>query len=159
MNKYAPLDLPQPLSAMPQDYLKVLPRFNGEDENTAQRHIETFYAFAKNLNVEQLDVVLRLFVQSLDGEAINWFKALPNASITTQEELENSFTQKWGEQRDHEYFFIKFNAIRNKPEEDISKFIKRFNMQYNNLPVEIKPPQVATCVVFVGALSSNLALS
>ena len=71
------------MSAMPQDFLKHLPRFNGEDENTAQRHIETFYAFAENLNVEQLDVVLRLFIQSLDGEARKWCKALPNASITT----------------------------------------------------------------------------
>lgn len=33
-NKYSPLDLPQPLSAMPHDYLNILPRFNGEDENT-----------------------------------------------------------------------------------------------------------------------------
>jgi len=35
LNKYAPLDLPQPLSTMPQDYLKLLPRFNGEDEDIA----------------------------------------------------------------------------------------------------------------------------
>jgi len=83
LNKYAPLNLPQPLSAMPQDYLNSFPRFNGEDENTSQRHIETFCDFAKNLNVEQQDGVLRLFVKSLDGEARKWFKALPNASITT----------------------------------------------------------------------------
>lgn len=103
LNKYAPLDLPQLLSVMPQDYLNLLPRFNGEDENTEQRHNEAFCSFAENLNVEQLDVVLRHFVQSLDGEARKWFKALPNASITTWEELENSFTQKWGEKRNHEY--------------------------------------------------------
>ena len=99
LNKYDPLDLPQPLSAMPYDYLKIFPRSNGEDENTAQRHIETFCAFAENLNVEQLDVVMRFFVQCLDGEARKWFKDLPNSSITTWEELENFFTQKWGEKR------------------------------------------------------------
>lgn len=60
---------------------------------TTQRHIETFFAFTKNLNVEQLDVIMRPFVQSLDGEAKKWFKGLPNASITTWEELENAFTQ------------------------------------------------------------------
>lgn len=85
LNKYAPLNLPYPLSVIPQDYLKNMPRFNGEDDNMAQRHIETFSAFAKNLNMEQLDVVIRIFVQSLDGEARNYFKALPNASITTLE--------------------------------------------------------------------------
>jgi len=33
LNKYATLDLPQPLSDMTQEYLKLLPRFNGEDDN------------------------------------------------------------------------------------------------------------------------------
>ena len=69
LNKYAPLALPQVLNDMPQDYLKILPTFDGENEIDAQKHIETFYSFAENLNVEHLDVVLRLFVQSLDGEA------------------------------------------------------------------------------------------
>jgi hypothetical protein len=59
---------------MPQDYLKQWPRFNGEDDNTTQSHIETFSSFAEILNVEQMDIIMRLFVQSLDGEAIKWFK-------------------------------------------------------------------------------------
>ena len=42
MNKYAPLALPQVLNDMPQDYLKILPRFNGENEIYAQKHLETF---------------------------------------------------------------------------------------------------------------------
>lgn len=159
LNKYSPLDLPQTLSVMPQDYLKFFPRFNGEDENTAQRHIETFCAFVENLNVEQLDVVLRLFVQSLNGEARKWFRSLTNASITTWEELEKSFTQKWDEKRNHENILTKFNAIRKKPEEDISELIKRFNKQYNNLPCEIKPPQVVARVVFVGAFECDFCFT
>ena len=59
MNKYAPLALPQVLNYMPQDYLKILPRFNGENEIDAQKHLETFCSFAENLNLEHLDVVLR----------------------------------------------------------------------------------------------------
>jgi len=104
-------------------------------------------------------VVLRLFVQSLDGEAKKWFRALPNASITTWEELENSFTQNWGAKRNHEYVLTEFNGIRKKPEKDISEFIKRFNKQYNNLPNEINPPQVASRVVFVGAFESNFGFT
>ena len=37
LNEYSPVDLPQPISAMTQDYLNIFPRFNGEDENTTQR--------------------------------------------------------------------------------------------------------------------------
>ena len=54
---------------MPQDYLKLFPRFTGEADISTQRNIEIFYAFVENLNIEHVDVVMRLFVQSLDGEA------------------------------------------------------------------------------------------
>lgn len=51
LNKYAPLGLPQVLNDMPQDYLKILPRFNGENEIDVQKHLETFFSFAENVNV------------------------------------------------------------------------------------------------------------
>ena len=152
LNKYVPPNLPQPLSEMPQDYLKSLPRFNGEGDNMAQSHIETFNAFTKNINMEQLDVVMRLFVQSLDGEARKLFKSLPDASITTWEQFEKYFTQKSGERRNHEYLLTEFNAIRKKPKEDTTKFIKIFNKQFHNLLADIKTPLAATCVVFFGSL-------
>jgi len=98
-----------------------------------------FWNFTENINVEHLDVVLLLFVQSLDGEARKWFKGLPNNSIPTWEEMEHQFTQRWGEKRDHGYSLIEFNAIKKKSYESVVEFIKRFNKLYNDLPVEIKP--------------------
>lgn len=79
---------------MPQDYHMRPSRFIGEDDNSSQKHIEVFCAFAENLNEEHLDVFLRLFVQYLDGEARKWFKTLPNASMNTWEELEKYFIQE-----------------------------------------------------------------
>ena len=104
---------------MPQDYLKILPRFNGENEIEDQNHLEVFCSFAENFNVEHLDVVLRMFVQSLDGEARKWFKTLGNRSITTWEEMENYFLRKWGEKKYHGYYLTEFNAIRKKHNEGV----------------------------------------
>ena len=42
MNRYAPLNFLQPLHDMPQEYLKLLPRFTGEDEITAEQHLPLF---------------------------------------------------------------------------------------------------------------------
>ena len=83
---------------------------------------------------------MRLFVQSLDGEARKWFKGLQNGSISNWEELENRFTQRWGEKRDHGYSLTEFNAIKRKPNENIFEFVKIFNKLYNSLPIEMKPP-------------------
>ena len=69
------------MNAMPQEYLKLLPHFTGEDEETVEKHLPLFFSFAENLNVEHLDVIMRLFGQSLYVEAIKWFEGLPNGSI------------------------------------------------------------------------------
>ena len=83
---------------------------------------------------------MRLFVQSLSGEARKWFKGLPNDSMKDGEELETQFTQRWGEKRDYGYSLIEFNEIKRKHNENISEFVKIFNKLYNSLPIEMKPP-------------------
>ena len=114
LKKYSTLALPQPLNDIPQDSLERLPRFSKEYNNFAQRHIETLCAFTENVNVEHLDVVLRLFVQSLDGEARKWFKSLADHIVHTWEEMENFFTLKWGENRGHGYVLADFNALKKR---------------------------------------------
>ena len=123
LKKYAPLALPQILNDMPQDYLKLLPRFTREANTSAQRHIENFYAFAKNVNVEHLDVMLRLFAQSFDGEARKLFKYLADYTATW-EEMENFFTLKLEEKRDHGYVVTEFNALKKRHNEDVTEFIR-----------------------------------
>jgi hypothetical protein len=67
--RYAPLNLPQVMHSFPpNDYMKYFPRFNGEGEVTAEEHLNSFYSFADNFNVEHADVWMGLFVQSLDRE-------------------------------------------------------------------------------------------
>ena len=92
-NRYAQINRPQPMNAMPKEYLILLPHFTGEDDVIYKQHLPLFSTFAENLNVEHLDVVMRLFVQSLSGEARKWFKGLPNDSINDRDALETQFTQ------------------------------------------------------------------
>ena len=68
VSRYVPLNFPNPLSAMPTgDYLKYMPEFTEEGYFTVGEHLEEFYSYAENINIEQEDVWTRVFVQSLDG--------------------------------------------------------------------------------------------
>ena len=68
VGRYAPLNFPNPLSAMPtRDYLKYMPKFTGEGDFIAEEHLEAFYSYGENINIEQEDVWTRVFVQILDG--------------------------------------------------------------------------------------------
>ena len=90
IERYAPLVLPQNLNSFPAgDYKKYLPKYDGEGEVIAEQHLIAFYSFADNHHVENQDVWMRLFVQSLYGETRKWFRGLPANSITIIEVLDD----------------------------------------------------------------------
>ena len=80
--RYAPLIFPNPLAAMPTgDYPKYMPKFTGEGDFTTEEHLEDFYSYDENINIEHEDVWTRVFVQILDGQARMWFKELRAGSM------------------------------------------------------------------------------
>jgi hypothetical protein len=90
--RYSPLLLPQPMNALPAgDYLKYMPKFTGEEDITTEEHLAAFYNYADNLNIENEDVWMRVFVQILGGEARKWFKGLTPESISGIEALDDVF--------------------------------------------------------------------
>jgi hypothetical protein len=68
--------------------LKLLPRFNGEDEITTLEHLSTFDYFTDNQGLEHEDVYMRIFVQTFEGEVRTWFKGFPPNSIDSWDALE-----------------------------------------------------------------------
>ena len=47
---------------MPKDYLKMLPKFDGENEITTEDHLAPFQGCKDNLAIEHEDVYLNIFV-------------------------------------------------------------------------------------------------
>jgi hypothetical protein len=79
--RYGPLNLPQHVHDLPENYLKLLPKYDGEKTHSTKEHIAAFQEFTENLFVEHDNVFMRIFVQTLEGDIIKWFRELPIASI------------------------------------------------------------------------------
>jgi len=45
-----------------------MPKFIGEEDITAEENLMAFYSYENNLNIENEDVQMRIFIESLDGE-------------------------------------------------------------------------------------------
>jgi hypothetical protein len=73
------------------NYVNLLPKFNGEDEITALEHLSSFDNFIDNLGLEHEDVYMRIFVQTFEGEVRTWFKGLPPNYIDSWDALESIF--------------------------------------------------------------------
>jgi hypothetical protein len=113
--RYSPLVLPQPVNPLPAgDYLKYMPKFTGEEDITVEEHLVAFYSYADNLNIENEDVWMRVFVQSLDGEVRKWFRGLTPGSIVGIEALDNAFLRQWGDKKDFMYYMTEFGSLKKK---------------------------------------------
>ena len=53
-----------------------MPKFTRTKGIRVEEHLESFYSYSDNLDISEDDVWMRVFVQSLDGEARKWFKEL-----------------------------------------------------------------------------------
>jgi hypothetical protein len=157
--RYAPLVLPQPVNPLPAgDYLKYMPKFTGEGDITAEEHLAAFYSYADNLNIENEDVWMRVFVQSLDGEVRKWFRGLAPRSIAGIEALDGAFLRQWGDKKDFMYYMTEFGSLKKMEGESVSDFSKRFNKMYNKIPAEIKPTEASAKISYASAFDPDFCL-
>jgi len=137
--RYAPLVLPQPMNALPiGDYQKYMHKFTGEDITTKE-HLAAFYSYADNINIDNEDVWMRFFDQSLDGEATKLFMGLMHGSVAIIEDLDDTFMRYLGDKKHFLYYIIDFGSLKRKEGEYISDFSKRFNKMYKKIPTKINP--------------------
>jgi hypothetical protein len=157
--RYAHLVLSHPMNSLPAvDYLKYMPKFTGEEDITVEEHLAAFYNYADNLNIENEDVWMILFVQILDGKVRKWFRGLASGCIDGIEALDDVFLRQWGDKKDFMYYITKFGSLKIKEGESVSNFSKRFNKMYNKIPYEIKPIEASAEITYVIAFDPNFCL-
>jgi hypothetical protein len=83
---------------MPPKYENWLPRFTGSDRERVDYHMGDFCAFFQfhPINDDVEDLAINLFSATLHGNARRWYDNLSDASITTMEQLEETFLKIWG---------------------------------------------------------------
>ena len=104
--------------------------------------------------MEHDDVFMRFFFQTLKGYVRKWFIELLVAYIDSWQALEYAFMKHWGEKRDSLYYLTKLNSLKNKSNESIVDFNRRFDKLYNKIPREINHLQQTTNFTYVGAFDA-----
>jgi len=73
VGRYAPLVFPGKLNAMPTDYPSKIVTFDNIGANTAQQHVDKMNDVFDLQEVDEADVKMRLFAESLGGDVKKWF--------------------------------------------------------------------------------------
>jgi hypothetical protein len=83
---------------MPPIEGRWLPRFTGSDGERDDFHMNDFYSYfgLHPVDDDAEDVVMKIFPTTLHGNAKKWYDDLPDASITSMNQLEEVFLKEWG---------------------------------------------------------------
>jgi hypothetical protein len=125
---FKPLDMSKILGyprQMPPRYEKWLPRFTGSDGVRADNHMDNFWAFFQlhPISDDVEDLAMKLFSATLHGNARKWYDDLPDASITSMDQLEETFLKKWGiKLRDIQMLIKRLEYMKQTKNESIWEF-------------------------------------
>lgn len=118
---------------LPKDYERRFQRFNPDSLSTAEDHIQKYTDTLKRMQIEYEDVACRMFPSNLEGRAMDWYISLPNASITSWDQLEEAFLQRFYVPLDPEIIFEQFLHTKKFPHEPMRNFNDRFQKAYSRL--------------------------
>lgn len=155
--QYAPLMLPKNLDAMPVDYQRKIPLFDGTQGITAQQHVDKMTDFFDLYEIDEENVTMRLFVQTFGGEVQKWFKALPARTINTLAILQIKFLDCWQVKKNPLQIISKYENINRNVGESVQDYCVRFNIVYNAIPADIKPPMGLDLIKFPDGFDPNMA--
>jgi hypothetical protein len=113
---------------MPLRYEKWLPRFTGSDEENVEDHMCDFWAFFQlhPISDDVEDLAMKLFSATLHENARRWYDALPDASITSMDQLEEVFLKRWNIKEDPRVLLNKLNHIEKNENETVREFHTKF---------------------------------
>jgi hypothetical protein len=146
--RYAPLVLAVPLHSIPQDYQTRLQQFDGTRPLNAQQHIDKMNDYFDLHEVDEADIQMRLFAQSLKGDIKKWYKDLRATSILDLTAFQRRFLDRWEVKKNPLQILSEYENIRRNQGERVQDYCTRFNNLYNTIPAEIKPPQGLALIKF-----------
>jgi hypothetical protein len=62
-----------------------LPIFREREEDNPAQHLHEFHELMHQWEIQHEDVLMKMFIFSLDGDAHEWYRSLPPASISSLE--------------------------------------------------------------------------
>lgn len=80
-NRYAPLVFPTKLHSMLADHQSNIFLFDATSHYTTHQHVTKMSDFFELHEIDEADVQMRLFAQTLTGDVKKWFKAIPSNHI------------------------------------------------------------------------------
>lgn len=123
LDRYRPLffdGIPSQPNVIPNKVRDKIPKFTGNNVITCEEHLKSFIDKINDCEIENEDVFMKLFVQSMVEDARDWYRGLPENSITSWDEFIRNFKEQYVEHVNSSYMLNEFNNIKKHANESMS---------------------------------------
>jgi hypothetical protein len=140
-----PHDLPT------RKWIKRIPLFPWRLGESIEKHFAKFLQVVGDFDVEHEDVMMRMFVSTLEGEARSWHKSLPDASIDGWDSFQDKFTKRWANTQDIFFLYKAFTIIKKHESETVFQFNACFPKFYNRISNSVRSNEVVALIYYLEA--------
>jgi hypothetical protein len=134
-----------------------LPQFDGTGPLNAQQHVDKMNDYFDLQEVDEFDVQMRLFAQSLNGDIKKWYKGLCVASLVYLIAFQRSFLDRWEVKKNPLQILSEYENIRRNQGDIVQDYCTRFNNLYNVILANIKPPQGLALIKFSAGFNADMS--
>ena len=149
------ISIPGTSHPFPKHPEKFLLKYDPDDGVLPKYHIKQFMIALKLMNVENEDVVCRLFPHTLKGKATKIFFNLAPRSITSWKQFE-AFMEQFSDEETSGILFLGILGLRMNEKEKVKDFNQIFITLLNR--VLIIPAEVVQIEYYTTALLPNIAM-
>ena len=86
---------------------------------TAQQHVTRMTEYCQIYEIDESDVQMRFFAQSLTGEVKKWFKNLVAGSIANLAAFHREFINTWENKNNPLQILSEFDSLKRDPNESV----------------------------------------
>jgi len=106
--------------------------------------------------IDEENVIMRLFVQTFGAEVRKWLKALPAGTMNTLAVLHRQFLDHWEVKKNPLQILSKYENIKRTVGESVQDHCVRFNTIYDAIPADIKSPMGLALIKFPDGFDPNM---
>jgi hypothetical protein len=150
------LRFPRPHHDIPVDAPNKLPKFSGTSKLNFEEHIQNFYDALSLMDITIPDVIIRHFVRTFEGEAVRWYRLLPNDSIPNWDTMVQEFKKHFQGADDVASLLMDFTTISIHEGDQFRNFNQHFTSTLTRIPTGSQPSRNNLFHYYMTSMNPNV---
>lgn len=99
---------------------------------------------------------MRIIAHIFSIDVKKWFCSLVTNFLNSSQQLIELFLARWQENKNPLHILAEYIAMKRNPNEIVQEFTTRFNLVYNSIPNDIKPPLSLSLLYYPDAFDQDM---